>query len=130
MGGYKIDCQKVAELNMLLRPKARKSTLGEALTRELTIPLRSPAGDLYINLELVLIFLCTGARIATLKFPFYSLVARTVRTGETYIAGASAIKTSTLSFSVGWIDKVANAWALPCEKPIYDNEGCEVVVKI
>ena len=33
------------------------------------------------------------------------------------IAGASAIKTSTLSLRVGCIDKVANACAVPCEKP-------------
>lgn len=55
IGGYRIDCQKVAELSMLLRPKARKSTLGEALTRELTMPFRKPAGDLNQDVELVLI---------------------------------------------------------------------------
>lgn len=49
---------------------------------------------------------------------------------NTYIAGASAIKTSTLSLRVGWIDNVAKAWALPWEKPTYDKDGCAVVVKM
>ena len=70
IGGYSIDCHIVAELSMLLRPKARKRTSGEAFINESTIPFRSPAGDM---------------------------------------AGARAIKTSILSFSVGWIDKVAKA---------------------
>ena len=46
IGGYKIDCHMVAELNMLLRPKARKRTSGEALIKESTMPFRSPAGDI------------------------------------------------------------------------------------
>ena len=29
------------------------------------------------------------------------------------IAGAKAIKTSTLSLSVGWMESVAKAWAVP-----------------
>jgi len=39
------------------------------------------------------------------------------------MAGASAIKTSTLSLRVGWIERVAKACAVPCEKPMYDREG-------
>ncbi len=39
------------------------------------------------------------------------------------MAGASAMKTSTFSFNVGWMDKVANACAVPCEKPMYDKDG-------
>ena len=62
IGGYRIDCHMVAELRMLLRPKARKRTSGEAFINESTIPFRSPAGD---------------------------------------IAGARAMKTSTLSLRVG-----------------------------
>ena len=46
IGGYKIDCHMVAELSMLRRPKARKRTSGDALTKESTMPLRSPAGDI------------------------------------------------------------------------------------
>lgn len=33
------------------------------------------------------------------------------------IAGARATNTSTLSFNVGWIERVANACAVPCENP-------------
>lgn len=39
------------------------------------------------------------------------------------IAGASAIKTSTFSFSAGWILSVAKACAVPWEKPMYDRDG-------
>ena len=39
------------------------------------------------------------------------------------IAGARAMKTSTLSLRVGCIDNVANACAVPCENPIYDKEA-------
>ena len=46
------------------------------------------------------------------------------------MAGASAMKTSTFSFSVGWMDKVAKACAVPCEKPIYDREGWCVVSRM
>jgi hypothetical protein len=34
------------------------------------------------------------------------------------MAGARAMKTSTLSLSVGWMDRVANAWAVPWLKPM------------
>jgi len=46
MGGYKIDCHMVAELRIDLRPKSRKRTEGDALTRASTIPFDSPAGDM------------------------------------------------------------------------------------
>ena len=46
IGGYNIDCHMVAELRMLRRPKAKKRTSGEALTRASTTPFRSPAGDM------------------------------------------------------------------------------------
>ena len=46
IGGYKIDCHMVAELSMLRRPKAKKRTSGEALTKASTTPFRSPAGDM------------------------------------------------------------------------------------
>jgi len=39
------------------------------------------------------------------------------------MAGANAMKTSTFSLSVGWIDNVAKAWAVPWEKPMYDSDG-------
>lgn len=39
------------------------------------------------------------------------------------MAGARAMKTLTFSFSFGCIESVANACAVPWEKPIYDNEG-------
>lgn len=55
---------------MLRRPKAKKRTSGEALTKALTTPFRRPAGDM---------------------------------------AGAKAMKTSTLSLRVGWMDSVAKA---------------------
>lgn len=70
IGGYKIDCHMVAELSMLRRPKAKKRTSGEALTKASTTPFRRPAGDM---------------------------------------AGAKAMKTSTLSLRVGWMDSVAKA---------------------
>ena len=62
MGGYKRACHIVALVRIALRPKARKSTSGDALTRESTIPDVRPGGD---------------------------------------IAGARAMKTSTLSLRVG-----------------------------
>lgn len=34
------------------------------------------------------------------------------------IAGARATKTSILSLRVGWMERVAKAWAVPCEKPM------------
>lgn len=34
------------------------------------------------------------------------------------MAGASAMNTLTLSLSVGWIERVAKAWAVPWENPI------------
>ena len=46
------------------------------------------------------------------------------------IAGASAIKTSTFSFKLGCIERVANAWAVPCEKPTYERDFCLVVLRI
>ena len=46
MGGYRIDCHMVAELNRLRRPNARNRTSGEALTRESTTPFLNPAGDM------------------------------------------------------------------------------------
>jgi len=46
------------------------------------------------------------------------------------MAGARAIKTSTLSLRVGWIERVAKAWAVPCEKPMYDREGWLVVLRM
>ena len=70
IGGYRMDCHMVAELRMLLRPKARKMTSGEAFINESTTLLYKPEGDM---------------------------------------AGARAMKTSTLSLSVGWIDRVAKA---------------------
>lgn len=39
------------------------------------------------------------------------------------IAGARAMNTSTFSFKLGWIESVANAWAVPWENPMYDKEG-------
>ena len=69
----------VADVRIALRPNARNSTSGEALTNESTIPLFRPAGD---------------------------------------IAGARAMNTSTLSLSVGWMESVAKACAVPCEKPM------------
>jgi hypothetical protein len=69
----------VAELRMERRPKRRKRTCGEALTRASTTLLESPAGDM---------------------------------------AGARAMKTLTWSFSLGWIARLAKAWAVPWEKPM------------
>ena len=62
MGGYKRACHIVALVRIALRPKARKRTSGDALTKESTIPDVRPGGD---------------------------------------IAGARAMKTSTLSLRVG-----------------------------
>ena len=45
-GGYSMACHMVAELSMLLRPKARKMTSGDALMRESTVLLLRPAGDM------------------------------------------------------------------------------------
>ena len=46
IGGYNIDCQKVAEDKIDFLPNARKRTSGEALTKESTMPLLRPAGDM------------------------------------------------------------------------------------
>ena len=70
IGGYRIDCHMTVELRMLLRPKARNITSGEALINASTTLLCKPAGDM---------------------------------------AGARAMKTSTLSFSMGWTDRAAKA---------------------
>ena len=41
---------------------------------------------------------------------------------EGAIAGARPTKTLTLSLSLGWVESVANAWAVPCENPMYESE--------
>lgn len=46
------------------------------------------------------------------------------------IAGANATKTSTLSFKVGWMERAAKACAVPWEKPIYDSDCWDVVLRI
>lgn len=84
-------CHIAVELRILLRPKARKTTCGEAFISASTMPLYSPAGDM---------------------------------------AGARATKTSTFWLSVGWTESAANAWAVPCENPIYDKDGCLVTSRI
>ncbi len=38
------------------------------------------------------------------------------------MAGASAMKTLTWSFSFGWKAREANACAVPWEKPMYDSD--------
>lgn len=40
------------------------------------------------------------------------------------------MKTLTLLLSLGWIASVANAWAVPCEKPMYDRLSCCVVSRM
>ena len=90
IGGYSIACHIVAALSMLLLPKSRKITSGDALIKASTIPLERPAGDM---------------------------------------AGAKAIKTSTLSLRRGCIESVAKACAVPCEKPMYESEGWYVVLR-
>ena len=46
IGGYRIDCHIDVLLRRLRRPKAKKSTSGDAFTRESTIPFFKPAGDM------------------------------------------------------------------------------------
>lgn len=46
MGGYKRACHMVALVRIALRPKARKRTCGDALTKESTIPDVRPGGDI------------------------------------------------------------------------------------
>jgi hypothetical protein len=46
------------------------------------------------------------------------------------MAGARAMKTLTWSLSLGWTARLAKAWAVPWEKPMYERDGWPVVSRM